>query len=69
MLNFLSNLFCNKYYISAVVELENGEIYRVKVTIESCFATKDEIIYDFKNECRKRLGSSVKKIIEFYDVS
>lgn len=62
-------LFCHKYNIRAIVELENGEVYKVRIPIEARFVTENEIICAVKNECRKKLGSSVKKIIEFYDAS
>lgn len=60
-------LFGHKYDIRAKVELENGEIYKVRCPIEARFVTREDLLNTLKNEIAWNLNSPVKRIISIYD--
>ena len=68
-MGFFGDLFCHTYDIRAKVELENGEIYKVRCPIEARFVSKEQLLAGFKREVKWRLGSPVKRIIEIYDAN
>jgi hypothetical protein len=68
-MGLLSNLFCHTYEIRAKVELENGEIYKIKCPLIARFVTEEDIIRALKKETGFQLGSPVKHILEIYDAN
>jgi hypothetical protein len=68
-MGFFGDLFCHTYDIRARVELENGEVYKIRCPIQARFVTRNEILNAVKTEIRWKLGSPVKHILELYDAS
>jgi hypothetical protein len=65
----LLDIFTHRYEIRAKVEMENGEIYKIKCPIEARFVDKGDIINAVKRETEFQIGVRVKHIIEFYDAN
>lgn len=65
----LLDLFTHTYDLRAEVELENGEMYKVRCPVEARFVTREELIDGFKRVVKRKFGSPVKRIIEIYDAS